>query len=574
MKKLSLSTALVSLLMIFNTKEVFAYSCKQEYKKGLVCNKKINNNRHPLFKIGGDLLSYGWATQKEGNIKLPLLNYSRGYGIALDGIFSITAEDQNDNLGISYGVNIEFETPYIKKSDFTASTSVNNRGTKLFINTAYGNFTFGYQKGVDSIMKIDAFSISAGDNSNSWMKYVNLRNEFIAGYNFSNTNIGNYMNNAFYLPTGLYTEGLFDGVNRFSHNYHKYRIYDTLINSLPLRLSYVSPNVFGMNFGISYSPLGYDDSSIIKANLNNENVFRRNKLFNAINKIKDSSIDQIISNAIHWEDMISTNFQLSNIIQEMENAYDYKYSESKYIDVSTILEVLRKLYARKKEFLEKNGDYTEDDITLQKLIVDIIDNIEYFNKDHRGIIIPVYDNIINLGLTYQFNVGDVNIKASITSEYAHFKNIPEKDIEFVKMNNIKNIAIGAIASYQTAKIAASYGYLGDIDSIIGQYTYDELLQKFLYTNDSIDLGYSYFWTIGASYDYENISVSASYHNSIYGGKNRLHDIGTGIEYNFSSNLSKFKYKIFANYHRFMTYQTLQDDHKKGSILLIGIKCQF
>ncbi|KJV68951.1 hypothetical protein [Candidatus Neoehrlichia procyonis] len=582
MRKLSLSTALVSLLMLYSIEEVLACSnCTKEHKKGLIHSEKIHSNKYPFFKIGGDFLSYGWVVNQEGNdpVISPFQDYSRGYGAMIDGTFSITAEGQNNNLGISYGFNVEFDTPYIKKSDFTASTAINNRGTKLFVNTAYGNFTIGYQKGVDSIMKIDAFTIGTGDNGNSWLKYVNLRNEFFAGYNFGEKNTDEYIKNAFYLPTGLYMEGLFDGMNRFSYNHYKYQNSGTLINSLPLRVSYISPNVLGFSVGISYSPFGYDYSSVLRANINNNSSLSRKAKDDVVKVLINYDIMEKITNMVKditdYEVLNVIEGKLMNLEKSIQDVSRYTVTHQDKIEYD-VLNIIKDSYEQDRRLLIQdlhNKDY-DYDYNLRESISNIIENITRKMKIHRGFIAPIYDNIVNLGLTYKVNLRDVNIQTSITSEYAHFKSIQEQNNEFVIMPNIKSIAVGAVANYKTAKIAASYGYLGEIDSIVGKYEFNAIEEKFLYNDNGVILGSSYFWTVGASYGYKGTTVSTSYRKSVYGAENRLYDIGAGVEYTFSEILSKLQYKIFANYHYFTAHQKLHDDYKQGSILLIGMKCEF
>ncbi|AHX04277.1 hypothetical protein [Ehrlichia japonica] len=245
MKQFSFATAFVSFLLLYNVdafsvddvngnhgnrKKSINFVKSNEYVKQENLHKSIENCHK--IDLGGKILSYTWFANDFEKIQ--------DHGVKLDGVLNIKSINSNSDLGIYYGGNFQLAVPAIKIDNFMPSVKAYNRGAQLFVESRYGNLSFGYQEGVESIMKVDASSIGAGDNSIAWLQYTGL------------SNLNEKMQCQLF--PGLYSESIF---NRSSHNIISVKDKD-FINNLPFRISYQSPNYIGVRFGISYSPIGYD----------------------------------------------------------------------------------------------------------------------------------------------------------------------------------------------------------------------------------------------------------------------------------------------------------------------------
>ncbi|WP_249548519.1 porin [Anaplasma phagocytophilum] len=545
MTRVSLSTTLASLMMFYGMSDALASSAAQQSRvlsdeKGVVAIKRVTDESNlrryitvsPVIDIGGSVLSHGWFAfrdsyyHKKGiDEKLfPASENLRTQGFASDAMLYVTAEGKNDNYRIHYGGSIELEVPYTQKADYTSFKQVRNRGTKIYVNTTFGEVSFGYQAGIDSIMRIDAISIGAGDISNTWMRYVNLRGIHDPLKGLTNekrpvlyknrpalpTELRKlYLENVFYLSTGLYSESLFDGGNRFSRNASKPIDANNalnLTNALPLRFTYLSPDFAGLRLGVSYAPFGYE------------------------------------------EDLV--------------------------LDTHTAIK--RSLVARMRVF----KDYTRFHGAIRSRF-----SIPLMEKGgtRKKFIIPLYENIVNAGMTYSSSFNGLDFKLSMVTEYAKGKTRllrDSSDIEFAKMDSIKNVVLGGMLKYKNVKLAVSYGYLGQIDNVNNMYSYK--LDKFvLNTTDRVIIrtSGSYFLTAGAGYEYDRLHVSAFYRGSNYSG-NIFNEISLGAEYNISGHSSRVKSMIFANYHNFSALSTVitdpvaTDGVNRGQVILAGMKVRF
>ncbi|AHX03621.1 hypothetical protein ECHHL_0460 [Ehrlichia chaffeensis str. Heartland] len=332
MKKFSFATAFVSFLLLYN---VDAFSVdnidkNHENQKKLVNLVKNNEyvkqaNLHPSIKsyhridLGGKVLSYAWFTNNSEKMQ--------DHGVKLDGVLNIKSINNNSDLGIFYGGNFQLAIPAVKSENFIPSMKAYNRGAQLFVESGYGNLSFGYQEGVESIMKIDASSIGAGDNSIAWLQYTNLSNLD-----------GKVQYQVF---PGLYSESVF---NRSNNNVISIKDKD-FVNNLPFRISYQSPNFMGVKFGISYSPTGYDSNlfesvssynikkltlppvisadttSEIQANPNDKD----NILYNALGKekVQDVTIEGIVPSKIEflqarYENIVSAGLSYNHSFNDID----------------------------------------------------------------------------------------------------------------------------------------------------------------------------------------------------------------------------------------------------------------
>ncbi|MFV9838608.1 MAG: porin [Aaplasma endosymbiont of Hyalomma asiaticum] len=538
MTRVSLSTALVTLLMCYGANDAYASSTTHQRvqggERGVTTKRAIVSDHigryisvSPSIDISGSLSSHGWFAYRDSyyhskgiSEKLFLTSeLLRQHGISTDAMLQVSAEGRNDSLGIYYGGRIELDVPYTQQADYTSFKQVKNRGSKVYLNTAYGDFGFGYQVGIDSIMKIDAFSIGAGDSSNTWMRYVNLRgihdplkNKNTKEDPATDTELRRkYLENVFYLSTGLYSEGLFDGGNRFAKNSLqpvKERSI-SITNHLPVRFSYLSPSFGGLKVGVSYAPYGYDEDRMLRTH---------------------TSLDEDYIFRLRGEDIPDA--------------------------------LLLPAPARARS-------------------VAIVSKRKKINRTQ--FIMPMYEHLVNVGMTYSSYFSGLDFKLSMVSEYAKGKTRlldNSNDNAFSRMDSIKNVAFGGMLRYKNIKFAVSYGYLGRIDRISNMYSFSN--GKFtLKTDDKIVINVdgTYFWTIGGGYEYNGLYVSAIYRGSNYSG-NRFDELTFGAEYDISGISSRVKCAVFTNYHSFTAKSAFvvsaaeTDGSNKGQVILTGMKVRF
>ncbi|QLK50577.1 porin [Ehrlichia ruminantium] len=251
MCKFSLTTAFVSLLLLYNVdafavdnlakantndNKITVNTKKNHSDMKRVVLRKLAKGYHRI-ELGGQILSYAWCTDN--------VNQSQKHGVGVSGILNVKSVSENPNLGISYGASLQIGVPAIKDKYFIPTVKAYNRGAQLFIDSSYGNISMGYQEGVDSIMKIDAFTIGSGDNSITWVQNLNI--------------LDKDKNLVYHVFPGLYTESLFNGSESLALLSIQGRGKD-FINNLPFRISYQSPSFAGLKVAVSYAPLGYPTS--------------------------------------------------------------------------------------------------------------------------------------------------------------------------------------------------------------------------------------------------------------------------------------------------------------------------
>lgn len=165
-------------------------------------------------------------------------DYSKTSGSSVDTVLNVRAENTNYDLGLAYGADIKLNVP------ITKSGSMRSRSAHIFTNTEFGDINIGFMEGAESMMRLDASRIAAGDGGadSNWFKKANLE--------------GHKGNFPFYVTPRLYSESLFSESNwlsfRDSIKYNK-----SFIDTQPFRVSYFSPSFMGLKAGVSYSP-NYD----------------------------------------------------------------------------------------------------------------------------------------------------------------------------------------------------------------------------------------------------------------------------------------------------------------------------
>ncbi|UTO55467.1 porin [Neoehrlichia mikurensis] len=519
----------ICIFIIFLFKEsVFAR--QSNYDDAVIKNNTYINyqklrkvHKGSKISIYGSTLSYVWITDKllrdkyEDNDVYELYNYnsdanSDNWGVNNDALLSVNIMSQESN-GFLYGARFQLLMPAIQGR--ISLKKISNRGVIGFINFPYGNLSLGYQEGVESEMKADAFSIAAGDQGIEWSRYVS---DFFVKKD--NTGVPVLNNIPCYWSSGLYSENLYRSNGNFVIRDNMLDNKD-FINNLPFRISYKSADIFGINVGISYSPLGYKDSL-----LSNDSL---------------------------------------QIIQIYDNL-NVRVGELKGIPVTIVV---------------KNDSYNDNTAEKKLTFTNAMVNIKEIpiSYNTRNVIHKIisesmnsYKNIISGAVTYNYKVNDIKFIGSLVGEYAKSDNSKK-----IILNDLIGVALGTNIEYNRLKFGAAYGYLGKSGSI--SYVDNDEGRRF-YNSSS-----SYYWDIGVNYRYNGLSISLIYFDSSYGcyaddvdgkkNRNFLKDFSIGLDYDLYSN-NTTRCKLFANYHYFTISQELSKlkSAVHGGVLLSGMRVEF
>ena len=511
------------------------------------------------LKFSSDVMFYIWnstndAKEKRGkNDRFAVANLDFNFHCDLgkncesmdfeqDSIISVGIESNQDKYGNVYGVNW---VSHINNRDFT------NRESKVFVKTPYGDFSLGYQEGVESYMRLDASNIVVGETRNNWVKH--LRG---LAPGLGSLRSGSYFIYNFIFHPGLYTESVvynycnlasndlltctIDLANMESlHMFYDYMysvtdirdfgnsishfqksmlpLYTKLVPRLPFKLSYQSQNFMGFKFGISYAPFSYNKYSLIMNLLN-----------------------------MHVMSLYSDDFL--------------------------------KGFTPEGRIRLKNG-----------MAIYMLE--------------PMYKQIISGGISYAYNMDNIKFNASVVGEYGRgmsvreYVGMNELDNESnLKYNDLQGIAIGLGIDYGKIKVVGAYGYLGksgfytprcdmtsDVDACekYNAYTGSGVIDEHNVAIVSVGTPKyeNYYWNIGISYQYKSLDLSMTYFKSNRMG-HILQDINIGLEYSLLK-YSGFKGSLFGNFHHYIFDQVKylnQPDHidvrGKGNVLLVGIKLKF
>ena len=200
--------------------------------------------------VSGQAISYVWSSlDKLGNSIRDICASDDMYGVSYDALLRLGAEVRSSSSGIKYGVDFQVAVPSVQGEHFGKKAAL-NRGSRVFAATPYGDFSIGYQEGVESIMRVDASNIVAGDDSNVWTRHIR-------GMLAEEKNSLGYFMYPFLFSAGLYSENVFRNSDNAVLDDACVKGKD-FVNNLPFRLSYQSPSYTGFRFGISYSPKGYE----------------------------------------------------------------------------------------------------------------------------------------------------------------------------------------------------------------------------------------------------------------------------------------------------------------------------
>ncbi|KJV65366.1 MULTISPECIES: ECH_0525 family surface protein Esp73 [Ehrlichia] len=575
-------------------KQVDSINAKDVFTTNSLENKEYNRS----LKVGralvsGQAISYMWSSSDEYRGLSDISGDMDDWGMNYDAILRVGAEIKSNDSGVKYGVDFQVSVPNVKGKNFEKKAAL-NRGSRIFASTPYGDFSVGYQEGVESIMKLDSSNVIAGDESSSWTQHVR-------GALSERKNALGYSVYPFLFSAGLYSE------NIFRNNDNMVRTVDNdkdFINNLPFRMSYQSPNFMGLRFGVSYSPLGYKFEHFGRV----LDLYTTD-IINVVNKIPEFDVVTPSPGTVDLSTLIEklktanltgtlTLKQEKNKVPKLkvkfnnkgENTSDNDQQENlEYIPCKGTVTLLSNREAGSMSEHDPihfgiEGDSVEmeipaSDIELKDLTITLSDlgGISQLSvkQDGQISITPKeadankskviqrlkntedeiffgakYEHILSASIAYNYDFNnDLKSSTSVVGEYArprlYFNTKNHYDI-YAESHNLQGISIGSILSYKNVNFALAYGYLGQsgfIKHYIAHKSDTEMLYP-MYERPS-----TYYWDMAFGYQYKSSYISVAYFKSNR-SDNILQDINLGFEYNLLKEHSKMKCKLFGNYHHY------------------------
>ena len=544
-------------------------------------SKNLENEEHNnLVKVGralvsGQAISYMWASADKCDDIFDISGNMDNYGMSYDALLRLGAEIRSGDTGTKYGADFQVAIPSVKGRNFERKAAL-NRGSRIFAATQYGNFSVGYQEGVESIMKLDSSNIIAGDESNSWTQHLR-------GVLSEKKNALGYPMYPFLFSAGLYSENVFrndDNIELAANN-------KDFINNLPLRMSYLSPSFMGLRFGVSYSPLGYkfDAFSTVLEQYTTEEIDVMTKMPNL--SISGSSVN--LNTLIDKLKSGSLSSSLHTDNQEIE--FSFPVDQEQYLRCKGTVELVNggdgeinladggkvvfSVYLdddhRKIKLPISGLKLVNPEVTFQGLAdisgdvsitpgkITPVEDDNYLlksiqrtkSKEDTVLYGTKYEHIFSGSIAYDYDFHDFKFSTSIVGEYARprlYFNAKNYNI-FPEGYNLQGVSIGSVLSYKNVNFAAAYGYLGHS----GFVKYYSVLNNTADSTTTVSVqplyerSNTYYLDAALGYQYHSYYISVGYFKSSRSG-NILQDINFGIEYNLLKSQSKMKCKLFGNYH--------------------------
>ncbi|WP_255453342.1 WD0745 family porin [Wolbachia endosymbiont of Atemnus politus] len=449
-------------------------------------------------------------------------DYSEDMGMIADAILHLRAENKNEDLGLLYGADVQFQVPVTEgKGASQGVYAARGRSAHVFLNSKYGDLKLGYQFGPEALMRLDATRIATVDGAadSDWFRKVNLE--------------GSAATFPFYVTPRLYTESFSSESEKLSFRmagkYNK-----GVLTTLPFRIAYYSPSYMGARFGVSYSPR-YESSLFSVSDSMSANPFKEeidnitSKFLEAgkltvpddksgadikhLASVTDSDIAISAASRSTALDAIATDLNTALAIKAKDNVksdegvsgYKTTYGVDDIDAVATVSIMAKPTeydnVAKLKGKIEaklKTKDGTKDlpvsevknavnavlaDIkalpnkaTGVKTAVETTFRDKVVNKmlydgtadsaiRHVG---PDYEHIISAGASYEYDFSQLKVKTSVVGEYGQAKKSNEDKYaykEFMGYNDLMGVNFGVSADYkinedQGIKLAASFAYLG------------------------------------------------------------------------------------------------------------------
>ncbi|HCE59404.1 MAG TPA: hypothetical protein DEQ74_01015 [Wolbachia sp.] len=465
-------------------------------------------------------------------------DYSEHIGADVDATLHLRAENKNEDLGLIYGADLQFNIPVTK-----GKVSSKNRGAHVFVNSEYGDVRVGYQFGPEALMRLDATKIATVDGAadSNWFRRVNLE--------------GSAASFPFYVTPRLYTESFSNESEklafRMTGKYNK-----DIINALPFRIAYYSPSYMGARLGVSYSPR-YDSELFTISELGDTALKRgKRQADDAPPPSSNGSGEQSAPGA-----------------GPVVNAPQQPGGQQSTIVKNPV-----------------QGDQPQQPAQGGSTV-----GPKHVGPNYEHILSA------GVSYEYDFNEYKVKVKAAAVGEYG-FSKPRNKDkhmySEYVEYNDLMGVNLGVSADYkidesQSAKFAASFAHLGKSGQPKGIKAFEPKTPEYKDIADAARVAglkqfdhSTMYWTAGAGYQYENIYTSLTYFGSYMNDKDMLHDVALGVQYDLSPAGSKSKFVPYAALHYFRTDEkqdatykiTLQGNKEvspnTGFLLLTGVKFSF
>ncbi|ABD44796.1 conserved domain protein [Ehrlichia chaffeensis str. Arkansas] len=535
--------------------------------------------------VSGQAISYMWASSDEKKSFYDISGSADDWGMNCDAILRLGAEIKSNDSGVKYGADFQIAIPHVQGKNFEKKAAL-NRGSRIFASTPYGDFSMGYQEGVESMMKIDSSNIVAGDESSSWTQHLR-------GVLSEKKNALGYTMYPFLFSAGLYSENVFRNNDNMTSTVDGSKDF---INNLPFRISYQSPNFMGLRFGFSYSPLGYKfqhfgrtlDIYSVKANkvVNQLPTFEVKlpsatvNLSELVKKLGTAKLDaelelskqqELDKNALHikFKDKEEGYLPCKGKI-ELLGVPGAGVSSHDPIEFGIEVDSIEEVKIPISQIELKNLTITLPDLEKFDSNLPVIQkgDTQVTKKGERESIVTKrsknksdqvffgakYEHILSGSIAYSYDLSNgFKFSTSLVGEYAHPRlhfNTQNYDI-YPENYNLQGISIGSLLSYSNVSFAIAYGYLGH-----SGFAKHYILHKKTARNGESNAIYTmcersntYYWDIAFGYQYKSSNISVTYFKSNR-SSNILQDISLGVEYHLLKEQSKMKCKLFGNYHHY------------------------
>ncbi|SCV63431.1 hypothetical protein ANAPH1_00401 [Anaplasma phagocytophilum] len=397
--------------------------------------------------------------------------------------------------GTAYGADFQVMVPEVNSAVEVGKAFI-NRGSRAYVLTPYGKFSLGYQEGIESVRN-GGFDDFIRGKDPTLLKY---RLPLLKGDFFTNGAWQWLLSNSALLYPGLYSENIFRannyldyyGLQEHSKHYSKY-----FVNNLPLRITYQSPTLYGMKFGMSYSPTGYADD---------------------------------LSNA--WLPEDSAIYEGPRPEVDKRTVWKWWYQD--------IFE--KKL---KKKFKGEGVNVSR-----------VIGNSLVYSPSYKNVVSALW----SLGKVYSLGHDEVSLDLSVSAEYAaaSSRSFLNSRISSKKrqpkgwFHDLAAVELSAAVGVRGFSAGGSYGYLGRSGYPMGPWEGTEISWG---RNDARNvLKPSYYLAMGAGYKVGSFRIDGSYFYSNKGGYftlARLSDMGLRVSYEMYKGES-MRCVLFTQLHKITT----------------------
>ncbi|WP_458692798.1 APH_0404 family surface protein Asp62 [Anaplasma phagocytophilum] len=403
--------------------------------------------------------------------------------------------------GTAYGADFQVMVPEVNSAVEVGKAFI-NRGSRAYVLTPYGKFSLGYQEGIESVRN-GGFDDFIRGKDPTLLKY---RLPLLKGDFFTNGAWQWLLSNSALLYPGLYSENIFRannyldyyGLQEHSKHYSKY-----FVNNLPLRITYQSPTLYGMKFGMSYSPTGYADD------LSNAWLPEDGRVYEGPKLKGENSLGV---------------FGGVRFLEGRSGVWRWWYEN---------------IYRKWRE--EKGRNFSR-----------VIGNSLVYSPAYKNVVSALW----SLGKVYSLGHDEVSLDLSVSAEYASsnsrsFLNL-KKGQPKGWFHDLAAVELSAAVGVRGFSAGGSYGYLGRSGYPMGPWEGTEISWG---RNDARNvLKPSYYLAMGAGYKVGSFRIDGSYFYSNKGGYftlARLSDIGLRVSYEMYKGES-MRCVLFTQLHKITT----------------------